>query len=157
MKRKNHDQSDEVETTSKRMSLPNSSSSEPMRTYLQRGVGSTSLINEILPINVLPYFSQLIYVPVSIRTTPMNKEIQLLNLNKLTQNPLPIDLSLKNRDKTQQKQIYPCKYCLIRFSSLETLHAHQKNYCLGYQKQRINNASVDNHNRQNVASFDKQQ
>ncbi len=48
--------------------------------------------------------------------------------------PIPI-VSSQPLDLSKPKKINQCEYCSISFRSLETLQAHQENYCLQYPKQ----------------------
>ena len=93
---------------------------------------------------------QFIYVPMPVMSSQSdifdqnNKPLDLSkskNINdeyekSITLSNLPLDLSIEKAPKFNQQQFYECQYCSICFRSVESLHAHQDNYCIGYRDQR---------------------
>lgn len=104
---------------------------------------------------------QIIYVPIPVMPSKFDSAkhdhnpLDLSKQKKLTDgygrlfvsSNLPLDLSSENTKRIpQQQQLYQCEYCSVCFHSSETLHAHQDNYCIEYQKYKkkdYNNISMD--------------
>ena len=94
---------------------------------------SKSLPKSTLTLTHPVQIGKLIYVPIPVLSTPIYPSYQE---NK------PLDLSkpkqstdeCKNSPTDLPDPIYHCEFCSIHFRSLKTLQAHQKNYCIEYQK-----------------------
>lgn len=66
----------------------------------------------------------------------------------------PINLSMDKFPKAHcSPKMFQCQFCSVRFCSLETLHAHKKNYCGGMYQRKF---QLERENPILLNNFDKQ-
>jgi len=120
---------------------------------------SSKIKNKTIPFDRPVQIGKFIYVPIPVIPSQVdtpNQDNKPLDLSKpktinnqcknsIVPSNSPLDLTIEKSNKIvqqEQQQLYRCEYCSIYFRSLKTLHAHQDNYCIKYEKQKKNDNNL---------------